>query len=270
MNQGPGMDVSGFQDVDASPDPGGLIGFLDRSKSQPVLAAVQDRLIRELRLAPGMQVLDVGCGPGTQALAVVQAVPEVSVAGVDASDVMIDEAVRRAGPHPRVSFEVADAGALPFSDASFDAVMAQTLLAHVHHPGAVLTELRRVTRPAGRIAALDLDTASTVIDHPDPETTQTIIERWADQFAGGRTARSLHRLFRQAGLIDTTIEVHAAQFPAEFLRALLTPATARMARDRTVDAGVLDRWWAAFDERAAHGAFMTASMWFLAAGTVPG
>src|SRR5919202_5927675 len=162
MNQGPGMDVSGFRDVDASPDPGGLIGFLERSKGQPVRAALQDRLIRELRLAPGMRVLDVGCGPGTQALAVAQAVPGVSVVGVDASRVMIEEAVRRAGAYPRVSFEVADATALPFPDAAFDAVMAQTLLAHVHDPGEVLTQLRRVTRSGGRIAALDLDTASTV------------------------------------------------------------------------------------------------------------
>jgi SAM-dependent methyltransferase len=269
MTQGAGMDVSMFRDVDASPDPGGLIGFLDRSKGQPVLAALQERLIRELRLASGMRVLDAGCGPGTQALAVAQAVPGVSVVGVDASHAMVEEAVRRAEPHNRVSFEMADAGALPFPDASFDAVMAQTLLAHVHDPGAVLTELRRVTRPGGRIAALDLDTASTVVDHPDPETTRTIIERWADHFAGGRAARSLHRLFRQAGLGDATIEVHAAQFPAGFLRALLTPAAARTARDRVLDDRGLELWWARFDERAAEGAFMTASMWFLAAGTVP-
>ena len=70
--------------------------------------------------------------------------------------------------------------------------------------------------------------------------------------------------------MDATIEVHAAQFSAEFLRALLTPATARMARDGVLDDRGLDRWWAAFDERAADGAFMTASMWFLVAGTVPG
>ena len=68
-----------------------------------------------------MRVLDVGCGPGAQALAAAQTVPGVSVVGVYASHVMIEEAVRRAGPHPRVSFVVADAGALPFPDASFDA-----------------------------------------------------------------------------------------------------------------------------------------------------
>jgi SAM-dependent methyltransferase len=71
---------------------------------------------------------------------------------------MIEEAVRRAGPRPRVSFEVADAAALPFPDASFDAVMAQTLLAHVHDPIAILAQLWRVTRSGVRIGALDLDT----------------------------------------------------------------------------------------------------------------
>jgi SAM-dependent methyltransferase len=269
MNQGAGMDLSTFYDVDSAPDPAGLIGFLDRSKDQPVLAALQDRLIEELRLAPGMRVLDVGCGPGTQALALAQAVRGVSAVGIDASRVMIGEAIRRVGPHQQVSFEVADAAALPFPDASFDAVMAQTVLAHVRDPAAVLAQIRRVTQPGGRIAALDLDTASTVVDHPDPETTRTVIEGWADGFAGGRVGRSLHRLFRQAGLVDATIEVHAAQFPPEFLRGLLTPATTRMARDGTLDGSALDTWWAEFDNRAANGVFMTASLWFLVAGTVP-
>jgi cyclopropane fatty-acyl-phospholipid synthase-like methyltransferase len=50
-----------------------------------VLAALQDRLIGELRLSSGMWVLDVGCGPGTQALAVATTAPGVSVVGVDAS-----------------------------------------------------------------------------------------------------------------------------------------------------------------------------------------
>jgi ubiquinone/menaquinone biosynthesis C-methylase UbiE len=268
MTQGTGMDVSGFRDVDSSPDPNGLIRFLDGSKGQPVLAALQERLILGLRLAPRMRVLDAGCGPGTQALAVAHAVPDVTVVGVDASRLMIAEAARRAASRPAVSFQVADAGALPFPDGSFDAVMAQTLLAHVRDPGVVVPELRRVTRAGGRIAALDLDIASTVVDHPDAGTTRTIIERWADGFAGGRVARSLHRLFRQAGLVDATVEVHAAEFSAAFLRALLMPATARMAREGTVDAVALERWWAAFDERATDGAFMTASLWFLASGTV--
>jgi hypothetical protein len=42
-----------------------------------------------------------------------------------------------------------------------------------------------------------------------------------------------------------------------------------MTRNGILDAAVLERWWAAFGERAADGAFMTASLWFLVAGTAP-
>lgn len=266
------LDLSTFRDVDAAPDPAGLIRFLDGVKHQPTLAELETRVLAELRLQPGSRVLDAGCGPGTQSLAVARAVPGAGVVGVDASEVMVAEAARRAADAGLdVAFEVADAAALPFPGASFDAVLAQTLYEHVPDPAAVTAELRRVTRPGGRVAALSIDTGSAILDHPDPWTTSTIVDTWADGFAsGGRVGRALDRLFRAAGLVDVTVEVRAAPFPAAFLRRLLTPTTERMLRDGTIDAGTLERWWASFGEREQGGALVNVSLWFLVAGTVPG
>jgi SAM-dependent methyltransferase len=266
-----GIDLSTFRSVDTAPDPHGLIRFLDGAKNQPALADLERRLIAELHLRPGMRVLDAGCGPGTQTLALARAVEGTTVIGVDSSHLMIDEAVGRAeGGGLDVSFEVADVARLPFPDEAFGAVLAQTVFEHVADPAAVAAELIRVTRPGGRVGALSIDTASAVIDHPDAWTTRRITETWADGFAGGRVGRSLHRLFRNAGLVDATVEVRAAPFPATFLGALIRPTTARMVRDGELDADAADRWWTVFEEHAASGAFVTASLWFLVAGTVPG
>lgn len=266
-----GIDLSTFRDVDGAPEPSALIRFLDGVKHQPTLAELEHRVVAELHLRSGMRVLDAGCGPGTQTTAVARTVPGTTVVGVDASHVMIDEAVSRAaGSGLDVSFEVADVTRLPFPDASFDAVLAQTLFEHVADSEAAVRELRRVTRPGGRIAALSIDTGSAVLDHPDPWTSSAIIDTWADGFAsGGRVGRALDRLFRTAGLADVSVEVRAAPFPAAFLRALLTPTTQRMLRNGAIDAETLDRWWAGFGEREAGGALVNVSLWFLVAGTVP-
>src|SRR5436305_1748753 len=101
------------------------------------------------------------------------------------------------------------------------------------------------------IAALSIDTASAVLDHPDAWTTRRITETWADGFAGGRVGRSLHRLFREAGLVDATVDVRAAPFPAAFVGALLRPTTARMVHDGELDPDAADRWWTVFEKRAA-------------------
>src|SRR4051812_11897411 len=266
-----GIDLAAFRNVDTAPDQGRLIGFLDGVKNEPMLAELEHRLIAELHIQPGMHVLDAGCGPGTQTLALARALEGTSVVGIDASRLMIDEAVRRAqGTDLDVAFEVADVEHLPFPDGAFGAVLAQTVFEHVPDPAAVTAELVRVTRPGGRVGALSIDTASAVIDHPDSWTTRRITETWADGFAGGRVGRSLHRLFREAGLVDATVDVRAAPFPAAFVGALLRPTTARMVHDGELDPDAADRWWTVFEKRAASGAFVTASLWFLVAGTVPG
>lgn len=58
---------------------------------------------------------------------------------------------------PSVTFVVADAGALPFGDGSFDAVVANFLMPHVSDLPAVTAELARVVRPGGRLALTTWD-----------------------------------------------------------------------------------------------------------------
>ncbi len=67
---------------------------------------------------------------------------------------MVEEARARLGSHPAfAAFEVADAQALPFVDAGFDAVVANHMLYHVPDRARALAEIRRVLRPGGRLYA---------------------------------------------------------------------------------------------------------------------
>ena len=67
-------------------DPGFFLHFLDEANKQPGVAAWKSLMLDGLRLQPGMQVLDAGCGIGTDAFELAALVnPGSAVTGVDFS-----------------------------------------------------------------------------------------------------------------------------------------------------------------------------------------
>ena len=114
-------------------------------------------LVGRLELRQDARVLDVATGTGAVALELVRQ-HDCSVVGVDRSADML--AVARAriaarGLASRVELHEARAEALPFADASFDALTVTYLLRYVDDPAATLRELARVVRPGGTVAMLE-------------------------------------------------------------------------------------------------------------------
>jgi SAM-dependent methyltransferase len=97
------------------------------------------------RFADRAIVLDAGCGTGYGARELANA---ASVAGIDISAEALLHARREFGG-PHVRFLGADCEALPFRDASFDLVVAFEVIEHLAHWQQLLTEAKRVLRPAG-------------------------------------------------------------------------------------------------------------------------
>ncbi len=153
-----GQHITDFTIVDHTGDPGFYRRFLDESSALPGIDEPKALLLDALRLSPGHHALDVGCGLGSDVFALAERVsPGGEVSGVDISEVMIEEARRRALPGAPVSFQLADVCALPFADSTFDAVRAERLLMHVPDVTRALAEMIRVTRPGGRLGVFDFD-----------------------------------------------------------------------------------------------------------------
>jgi SAM-dependent methyltransferase len=114
-------------------------------------------LLAELR--PGLDLLDVGCGPGNITIDLARRVSPGRVVGVDAAATVVDAARTAAAEQgvPRVEFDVADVYELPFADATFDVVHAHQVLQHLADPVAALRQMRRVCRSEGVVAARDSD-----------------------------------------------------------------------------------------------------------------
>jgi len=108
-------------------------------------------------LKPGLQLLDIGCGPGTITADFARRLGRGNVCGIDAAADAIAAAHRDA---PGVRFAVGDVYRLDFPEASFDIVHAHQVLQHLVDPVAALEAMRRVAKPGGIVAARDSDYAS--------------------------------------------------------------------------------------------------------------
>jgi ubiquinone/menaquinone biosynthesis C-methylase UbiE len=181
---------------------------MDEAEKPPGIQQSKRLMQEQIALAPGEAVLDVGCGPGTDLFRMVELVgPAGRLVGLDASEVMVAEARRRAEQLGLpITFEVGEVHALPFPDATFDVCRAARLLEHLPNAGPALTEMVRVTRPGGRIAVFDFDWDTMIIDHPDKETTRTIVLSYSDSIRNGWIGRQLPRLFRERGLNVVSLE----------------------------------------------------------------
>jgi demethylmenaquinone methyltransferase/2-methoxy-6-polyprenyl-1,4-benzoquinol methylase len=113
-------------------------------------------LVSAVAPQPAERVLDVATGTGMVA-AELLARADCSVVGVDQSAEMLAAARSRfaAVARSRVELIEGQAEALPFPDASFDALTFTYLLRYVEDPAATIRELARVVRPGGRVASLE-------------------------------------------------------------------------------------------------------------------
>ena len=109
------------------------------------------RLAAETVVRPGDAVLDVCCGTGDLAIAAQRTGGRVT--GLDFSEQML---VRARGKSDSVEWVLGDVTALPFDDASFDAVTVGFGIRNVPELDVGLAELARVLRPRGRVACLEI------------------------------------------------------------------------------------------------------------------
>jgi len=105
----------------------------------------------------GDDVLELGSGSGANAVELLARYPAARLTATDVDPAMVAAARRRlAGFGDRASVRQADATALPFDDASFDAVVSLIMLHHVIDWEQTLSEAARVLRPGGVLVGYDL------------------------------------------------------------------------------------------------------------------
>jgi ubiquinone/menaquinone biosynthesis C-methylase UbiE len=109
-------------------------------------------LIRFGGLDDGDRVLDVGCGTGSLTFALAEFANIAKITGIDVTAPFV-EAARIRNTDPRITFELGDARALPYANASFDRAYSSLVLHFLPDPTKAVSEMRRVVRPGGAVTA---------------------------------------------------------------------------------------------------------------------
>lgn len=161
-------------------------------------------------IAPGMEVLSVGCGPGAILGAICALHLSVRGTGIDISPDRVTQAIRRNRDNPRTRFVCGDVQAMQFPADSFDLVYCRMLLQYLQKKERAVSELARVCKPGGTVLLQDLD-GQLLWHYPVDPTLQRAVEKSVtalgdtgfDPFVG----RKLFWLARQAGLENLRVQV---------------------------------------------------------------
>jgi ubiquinone/menaquinone biosynthesis C-methylase UbiE len=168
-------------------------------------------------LAPGMRVLDVGCGPGDVTFLAARFVgPEGTVIGVDKSPEAIEQARQRTAAIglTNVHFVTQDLSTSELVlDEAVDALIGRLVLQYVADPAQVVRRLASLVKPGGVVAFQEAEMEDRAYSEPVCPIYETAIQ-WIKQTflrigADPRIGQRLAQIFQEAGLPAPQMILHA-------------------------------------------------------------
>lgn len=210
--------------------------------------------------APGMCVLDLGCGPGYATLDLARLVGASGhVTGVDVSERFVGHLRARAAALgvENVDARVQDVEALDLPAASFDGAYARWVLCFLRDPAAVVARVARALRPGARFVVQDYSNYTALQLAPQDPALRTVVEAversWTDGGGDPNVATRLPRMMEDAGLrvVSVTPLARVArpgtalwQWPRSFFDNFL-PVLVQSGHLAREDADAFDRLWEA-------------------------
>ena len=205
-----------------------IAGIFDRAAATygrvgpPFFSHFAARLVEVAEIPRGARVLDVATGRGAVlSLAAGRVGPAGTVIGIDLSEGMVDATGRDMREHGFTNVEVRrmDAEELLFPDHSFDQVLCGLGLFFFPRVGRALSEIRRVLKPEGRVAASTwgkeserwerLYDLSNAYLPPEPGPSKDAAQEPAPDF---ETPEGMRTLLREAGFVDIRVVEEKADF----------------------------------------------------------
>jgi SAM-dependent methyltransferase len=201
-------------------------------------------LLEAAELAPGLRVVDFGCGPGGLAVELARRVaPGGAVHGVDLNEELLERAAARAA-RERVQLELHHSKneRIPLGDASVDRVVCKNVLEYVSAPDLTLSEFRRVLTPGGIAHVIDSDWGLLAVEPIGSARCAALFDAAKMAYRTPEIGRRLYGAFRGAGFSEVKVKILAMADT----RGLLLPALTNMAgyarASGRLDAAEIDRF----------------------------
>ncbi|MFD4254944.1 methyltransferase domain-containing protein [Amycolatopsis thermoflava] len=230
--------------------------ILDLQAATPGVRRLRAWAHEALAVRPGERALEIGCGTGSEVQVLAAAAgPDGEAVGLDPNEAMLALARERAaGSSAR--FVPGDVSALPFADATFDAVLCERVFQHLTDPAAAVAEIVRVLRPGGRVALIDTDWATGIMHPGDPDTVRAVLAGMLTQTAEPAAGRKLAGWLSAAGLTIADRGSQALISDHESVRDTLLPMMVEHAVGNGVVTGEQgERLLAELADGAARGDF---------------
>lgn len=204
--------------------------------------------------SPGMNVLDVGCGPGSISVGIAEALAPGQVTGIDIepSQIVLGEELVKSKKMENCKFETASLLELPFEDSSFDAVYGHTILMQFSDLKPVLDEIMRVLKPGGLVGFREIDFGASLY-HSENSALRKLMALFRRSFLHNEgnpdIGRSLARLLTEAGFSVKEVLASYAQASTDEQKLGMYKAMAGLWNQADFPTQALELGWITKEEK---------------------
>lgn len=245
------VQLHAFTNLDRAPSVAPYVAALEAFDALPQLQELKALARERARIGDGTTVLDVGCGFGLESLRLARLVePGGKIVGIDKSADFIKEAGARAAQAKlSIDFQIGDAEALPFANASFDVARAERVLVYLPEPKRALEEMRRVTGPGGTVTAIEPDFGTNAINLSDRALVRRVLDHECDtNIPHGWLVRDLKGLMEDVGFKHIAIDTRIVIFTPDLAAAYFTETGRTAHAAGVITAAEFSQWAATIED----------------------
>ena len=231
---------------------------LEKSYQLPEIVRQRQHTLNKLSVKRGEQILDVGCGVGFLSYEIaLQTGDSGRVSGIDQNSEMIRHANNRCESLLNTEFSVANAEDLPFPEESFDAACCTQVLLYVNDVARVLSGIRRVLKPAGRIIIVETDWRGVVLNSDYDSITRKIFSAWDAAVPSPNLPVRLGHLLVDNGFYNIDVEpipiLNTEYTPSQFSHGMMNWITRNALNKGVITKEQSQKWLDDLDEKGKSG-----------------
>ena len=227
---------------------------LEKSYQLPEIVRQRQHTLNKLSVKRGEKILDVGCGVGFLSYEIaLQTGDSGRVSGIDQNSEMIRHANKRCEKLRNTEFSEANADDLPFPEESFDAACCTQVLLYVNDVAQVLSGIRRVLKPAGRIIIVETDWRGVVLNSDYDSITRKIFSAWDAAVPSPNLPVRLGPLLVDNGFCNVDVEpipiLNTEYTPSQFSHGMMNWITRNALKKGVITKEQSQKWLDDLDEK---------------------
>jgi len=231
---------------------------LEKSYKLPEIVQQRKQTLKKLSVKPGEKILDIGCGVGFLSFEIALLTGESGkVFGIDKNSDMILHSNKRCEKLGNTEFSIANADDLPFTEKFFDAVCCTQVLLYVNDVEKVLSGIKRILKPAGRIIIVETDWRGVVINSGYDSITRKIFSSWDATVPSPNLPVRLGSLLLGNGFCKVNVEpipiLNTEYTPKHFSHGMMNWITRNALKKRFITKEQFQKWLNDLDKKGERG-----------------